>query len=127
MTERQRLLAQKLAANRQRRLRTAYLNALPEPFRAELEAAPVVYGPENAEVRRRCYVSPRGVGRDDPAVPAGYSFREFSWPEQVLAAAATYPDRHDAEPAYVQPLQVRPFAGRSVGGLQFGEPPAFAV
>jgi hypothetical protein len=88
---------------------------------------PVLYEPENAEVRRRCYVSPRGVGHDEPAIPAGYSFGEFSWPEQVLGVAAAYPDRHDLEQAYLLPFQVRPFAGQSMSDLLFGEVPAFAV
>jgi hypothetical protein len=59
-------------------------------------------------------------------VPAGFAFREFSWPEQVFAALADYPDRHDGEPAYLRPFRVRPFPGQSMSDL-FGELPAFAV
>jgi hypothetical protein len=127
VTERQKLLAEKLAVKRQQLLRTVYLEALPAPVRAALEPAQVLWEPNDAEVRRHCYVSARGVGSESPAVPAGFAFQEFSWPERVFAALADYPDRHDFEAAYLQPFGVRPVPGRLMTDLMFGELPAFVV
>jgi hypothetical protein len=125
--ERQKLLAQKLAANRQRWLRTKYLEALPAPVRAELVPAEFLCVPDDGEVRRHSYISPRGVGYHAPVAPPGFAFREFSWPEQVFAALADYPDWHDGEPAYLWPPQVRPFPGQSMSDLLSGELPVFVV
>ena len=126
MTERQRLLAEKLAANSQRLLRTAYLDALPASIRAELGLARFLCVAGDAVVRRYSYVSASGVGAESPAIPTGFAFREFSWPEQVYAAVAAYPDRHDGEPGLFRPFQVRRFPGQTTTEL-CGELPTFAV
>jgi hypothetical protein len=126
VTERQKLLAEKLAANGQRLLWTPYLNALPATIRAELEPARFLCVPDDAAVRRHSYVSARGVRADSPALPTGFAFREFSWPEQVYAAVAAYTDRHDSEPGLFRPFQVRRFLGQTTTEL-FGELPTFTV
>ena len=108
VTQRQKRLAEKLAANRQRWLRTAYLEALPVAVRAELEPAGILCEPHDAEARSHSYVSASGLGYESPSVPAGYAFREFSWPEQVFAPLADYTNRHDVEPAYLRPFHIRP-------------------
>lgn len=126
MADRSELLTQKLAANRQRWLRKEYLTALPESVRGELESVRFLCVPDNTEIRMHSFVSARGIGYDAPTVPTGFAFRQFSWPEQVFAALADYPDRHDNESAYLQPLRVRPFPGQSMSDL-CAELPAFVV
>lgn len=126
MTERQKLLGEKLAANSQRLLRSAYLNALPEAISAELESARYLCVPDDVLVRRQRYVSARGVGAESPAVPTGFAFREFSWPEQVFKAIAVYTDQYDNEPGLFWPFHVRRFTGQTTT-QSFGELPTFAI
>lgn len=126
MTEQRSLLAEKLAANSQRLLRTAYLNALAASLRAELEPAGFLCVPEDSEVRRYSYVSARGVGAESPVIPTGFEFREFSWPEQVYGAVDAYTDRHDDESGLFRPFLVRRFPGQTTTQL-FGELPTFEV
>ncbi|MBI5761067.1 MAG: hypothetical protein HZA46_21295 [Planctomycetales bacterium] len=125
--DRQELISQKLAAAQQRRMRTAFLKALPEPVRIELEPALVLFEPNNSRVRCLASFSARGFEYDMPTTPDGFAFREFSWPEQLFAALAVYPERHDGVPAYLQPFGVRAFAGLSIEELWNREAPAFSV
>jgi hypothetical protein len=100
------LLSEKLAANSQRLLRMPYLDALPAMIRAELEPAHFLCVPDDAVVRQHSYISTRGAGAESSGVPAGFIFREFSWPDQVYAAVAGNTDQHDSEPALFRPFQV---------------------
>jgi hypothetical protein len=122
-TDRQQLIAQKLSAARQRQMRDAYVRSLPDPIRDELATAPVLYEPDNQRIRFLAGVSASGLGRDEPLVPPGFVFREFSWPEQVFAALAGCGDGHDTEPAHFQPFTVRAVTD----DLWNREAPAFGV
>lgn len=106
-TDRQLRISQKLSAARQRRMRDAYVSSLPDSVRDELAMAPVLSKPDNQRIRFLARASASGFGGDQPFAPAGFVFREFSWPKQVFAALADYPDKHDNEPAHFQPFTVR--------------------
>jgi hypothetical protein len=122
-TDRQQLIAQKLAAARQRRMRDAYVRSLPAAVSGELAIASVLFEPANQRVRHLVGMSPSGIGYDQPFAPPGFLFREFSWPNQVFAALADYTDKHDAEPAQFQPFTVRSV----VDDFWNRESPAFGV
>src|SRR6516225_4115544 len=107
VTDRQKLITQKLFAASQRRVQDAYVGSLPDLIRDELSKAPVLFEPDNQRIRFLASVYPSGFGWDHPFAPPGYVFREFSWPKQVFAALNDYTDKHDAEPAHFQPFDVR--------------------
>jgi hypothetical protein len=121
--DRQRLIAQKQAAARQRRTREMYLRSLPDALREQLADAPVLFEPDNQRIRSLGGFSTQGFYREPHFKPAGLCIREFSWTNQVFAALADYADTHDAEPAHFQPFTVRAV----VDDLFKRDAPAFGV
>jgi hypothetical protein len=101
IAERKKLLADKIAANRQRLTRSKYLDKLPCAISVELQQAEVIYAPNDKEIKKYGLTCANGVGRENTIIPDNYEFVEYSWPEQLFAALEIYPDHHDSEQAYL--------------------------
>jgi hypothetical protein len=105
--ERQRLLRERLAANQQRLARQKYLRQLSPSLRSYLEQCHVIQTPAFDELVPLFRILPDGIGKP-PYVPAGYTFTEYSWSEQALAAAIERSTIPDEQVSYFWPSGANP-------------------
>lgn len=105
--ERKRLLRQRLAANAQRNGRREYLKTLPQDLSSYLAEREFFLPPEHDAIAPLFWIGPSGIGQP-PFQPEGFQYHEFSWPEQILAAAVAVGSTHDQDAAYFWPLEDNP-------------------
>lgn len=107
MDEQRQKLKVKLAANQQRLARLKYLESLPEKLNSHLAECLFIQSPHLDEINSIFWIRPEGVGMQ-LYQPVGYTYREFSWPKQVISAACSVGDKHDEEEAYFWPFEDNP-------------------
>jgi hypothetical protein len=119
-----RLLAEKLAANRQRWLARLFVARLPAPLQGVMAGARVLVAPESTAIARHQSADDRGVGVESPRRPADFAFAAFREPQQLFDALTALADRADPAIGYFQPRGFFPIEALPQGP---GEPPLFEV
>jgi hypothetical protein len=113
-TERQRILWERLTANQQRLARQRYLQRLPPALASYLDACPIILTPQFDALIPYFRISPDGIGTP-PYRPDGYTFTEYSWPDQALAAPVRLSPADDHLLSYFWPS-----GGNPIYRVEFG-------
>lgn len=105
--ERQQLLHEKIRGNHQRNSRQKYLSTLPGELSGYLAQRRFLVTPEADAITPLFLIHPLGLG-PQRLRPPDYTFREFSWPDQLLEAAGKIKADCDEYLAYFFPSGANP-------------------